>query len=157
MKLQHPEIVRLDLPARYSYLHLLSDSIAEMLRLVDNVVDAETLTYNIQLAVHEICTNIIGHAYAGDEQGRITVLLALHPAPPRIEIELRDSGRTFDPRNVPELDLDEARVHGYGMFIVRSLMDTVDYTTEAGLNHWHLRKNLYLEGSRDYGNHPARG
>lgn len=146
MSPQHPEIVRLDLPARYSYLHLLSECIAEMLRLVDDVVDLETLTYNIQLATHEVCTNIIGHAYGNDGQGRIAISLALHAIPPRLEIELRDSGRAFDLKSVPTPDLDEVRVHGYGIFIVRNLMDSVNYTTQGGYNHWHLRKNLYLEG-----------
>lgn len=147
MSLQQPEVIRLDLPARNSYLHILSECIADMLRLVDEVSDTETLTYNVQLAAHEVCTNIVNHAYAekGAGEGRIDVLLALHPGPLRLEIELRDSGRSFDPEVVPEPSMHEAQIHGYGLFLIRNLMDTVTYTPQAGGNHWCLVKNLYVE------------
>ena len=144
MSMQQPEVIRLDLPARYTYLHILSECIADMLRLVDGVSDAETLTYNVQLAAHEACTNIVNHAYAGQSvgEGRIDVSLVLHPGTRRLEIELRDTGRSFDPDVVPQPSLNEAQVHGYGLFLIRNLMDDVTYTSHAGKNHWNLVKNL---------------
>jgi serine/threonine-protein kinase RsbW len=144
---RQPELVRLDLPARYTYLHLLSDCIAEMLRLVEGVHDFETLCYNIQLAAHEICTNIINHAYDGDGAGRLEIALRLEfPATPRLTIDLYDSGRPFDPDSYSAPDLDEVRIHGYGLFLVHHLMDTVNYTPARGRNHWCLTKSLFVEG-----------
>ena len=40
-------------------------------------------------------------------------------------------------------DLDEVRVHGYGLFLIKHLMDTVAYTPQAGRNHWLLTKNIF--------------
>jgi serine/threonine-protein kinase RsbW len=141
---RHPELVRLDLPARYTYLHLLSDCIGDMLRLVDGVSDYETLCYNVQLAAHEVCTNIIGHAYQNDERGRIEVALRLDfGGSPRLTIELGDTGRAFDPDGYTAPNLDEVRVHGYGLFLIKHLMDTVAYTPQAGRNHWLLTKNIF--------------
>lgn len=146
MSLQHSEIIRLDLPARYAYLHILSDCIAEMLSQVEDINDRDLLTYNIQLAAHEACTNIVNHAYGGDCEGRITIVLALMPRPPRLVIELRDTGKPFDIGSVPEPNLEEAQVHGYGLFLIRNLMDSVTYTPRSGDNYWCLVKHLFLEG-----------
>lgn len=144
MSLQHPEVVRLDLPARYTYLHILSDCIADMLRQIDGIEDHEMLTYNMQLAAHEACTNIVGHAYAGAQSGneRIVISLALFPHPRRLQIELRDTGKSFDPDVVPAPTLDQAQVHGYGLFLMRNLMDSVTYTAQPGDNYWCLVKHL---------------
>ncbi len=144
MSLQHPEVIRLDLPARYTYLHILSDCIADMLRQIDGVEDHEMLTYNMQLAAHEACTNIVGHAYGGGSTGdeRIVISLALRPHPRRLEIELRDTGKAFNPDVIPSPNLEQAQIHGYGLFLMRNLMDTVTYTAQPGDNYWCLVKNL---------------
>lgn len=142
MTSRQPELVRLDLPARYTYLHLLSDCIADMLHLVEGVSDFETLCYNVQLAAHEISTNVIKHAYAAAE-GRLEIILQLQWAtPPTITIDLYDSGRPFDPDSYNAPNLEEVQVHGYGLFLVRHLMDTVIYTPREGRNHWRLTKNV---------------
>lgn len=147
MTSRHPELVRLDLPARYNYLHLLSDCIADMLKQVDGVSDPETLVYNVQLAAHEICTNIVNHAYGNNGDGRIEVLLTLSFEPPRLCIDLHDTGKPFDPETYNAPNLDEVRVHGYGLFLVRHLMDTVTYTPAEGRNQWRLTKDLFAEGN----------
>ncbi|WP_298819635.1 ATP-binding protein [Chloroflexus sp.] len=142
MSRQPSEVIRLDLPARHSYLHLLSETIAELLRQVG--ADNETLIYNVQLAAHEVCTNIVSHAYRNrrDGEGRIHITLTLYPQPPRIEIELHDTGETFDPELVPQPNLSEAQIHGYGLFLIRHLMDKVSYTSLPDGNRWHLVKHL---------------
>jgi serine/threonine-protein kinase RsbW len=119
-----------------------------MLRLVEGVSDFETLSYNIQLAAHEVCTNIIHHAYAESDGGRIEIALRLEFAEtPTFTIDLRDTGRPFDPDGYSDPNLDEVRVHGYGLFLIRHLMDTVTYTPGTGQNHWCLTKSLFVEGN----------
>jgi serine/threonine-protein kinase RsbW len=144
---RHPELIRLELPARYAYLHLLSDCIADMLQLVGGSSDDETLLYNVQLAAHEVCTNIVHHAYDDAEGGRIEILLSLHfSQPPCLSIDLYDEGRPFDKDAYMPPQLETAQVHGYGIFLIRSLMDTVMYTPTPGRNHWRLTKKLLVEG-----------
>jgi serine/threonine-protein kinase RsbW len=144
VSLQHPEVIRLDLPARYTYLHILSDCIADMLRLIDGIEDPEMLTYNVQLAAHEACTNIVGHAYDGSNTGeeRISISLALRPQPLRLEIELRDTGKSFNPQVVPAPNLEQAQIHGYGIFLMQNLMDKVTYTAGTEDNYLFLVKHL---------------
>lgn len=146
MTTQHPELVRLDLPARHHYLRLISDSIADLLKLADGVHDVETTVYNIQFAAHESCTNIINHAYSGRPEGRIEITLTLDFERQRLEIELEDTGRPFDWNSYTSPNLTEAQIHGYGIFIMNNLMDNVKYTSLAGRNRWFLVKNLHIEG-----------
>lgn len=146
MNAHHPEVVRFDLPARYTYLHLLGECISDMLKLVDGLDDAEMLVYNIQLAAHEACTNIVNHAYGNKGEGRITIALALHFDQPRLTIELQDTGKPFEPEKYTAPNLDEVRIHGYGLFLIQNLMDSVTYTPTPGRNLWCLTKNLLVEG-----------
>ena len=147
MNARHPEVVRFDLPARYTYLHLIGDCIADVLKLVDGIDDAELLTYNMQLAAHEACTNIVSHAYGNKDDGRISIAVALDFNPPRLTIDLQDTGRPFEEERYISPDLDEVRIHGYGIFLMRNLMDSVTYTPTPGRNHWSLSKNLLVEGN----------
>jgi serine/threonine-protein kinase RsbW len=134
------DTIRLDLPATHKYLNVLSACLAEMLTRVEDTSDLETIVYNVQLAVHEGCTNIVDHAYEEAENGRINVTLTLENH--RLVVELQDAGRAFNPDAVPEPRLDEPQVHGYGLFLMRSLMDEVTYSPQPGNNRWRLIKNL---------------
>ncbi|WP_245863207.1 ATP-binding protein [Candidatus Viridilinea mediisalina] len=142
MKTQEPEIVRFELPARYTYLHLLSDCIADMLQLVEDVVEIEAVIYNIQLAVHEACTNIINHAYNHKSNETIHVTMTLTFDPPQLTVELQDRGNPFDSATYTSPNLEEVQVHGYGLFLINNLMDTVTYTSTPGRNEWCLVKNV---------------
>lgn len=136
------EVIKIDLPASYKYLNVLSGCIAEVMNHVENVEDREVMVYNLQLAAHEVCTNIVGHAYVDSQEGRIQVELTLTETPRRLIIELRDGGQAFDPTQVSAPTLDHPQIHGYGLFIIQNLMDEVAYTPHSSGNHWRLVKYL---------------
>jgi serine/threonine-protein kinase RsbW len=142
VRVQPSEVIQLDLPATHKHLNILSACIAEFLVRVENIGEREALTYNLQLAAHEACANIIDHAYAGEVERRIKIRLALTAPPRRLIIDLYDAGCAFDPTSVPEPNLDEAHDHGYGLFLMRSLMDEVKYLSQPEGNHWSLVKHL---------------
>jgi serine/threonine-protein kinase RsbW len=137
-----PEVVRLDLPASYAYLSLLGACLSDIIARIDGLGEADIVAYNVQLAVHETCTNIIGHAYGEQAAGRIRIEITLQHAPRRLIVDLHDTGRTFDLDAVPEPSLDDVQVHGYGLFLIRELMDEVSYTPRTGDNRWRLVKYL---------------
>jgi serine/threonine-protein kinase RsbW len=134
--------IELDLPASFKYLNLLGLCIQALLEHIDDLPEPEISGYNLQLAVHEVCTNIVDHAYAGRDGGRIALAFTVAADPRRLIVELRDTGRAFDLAEVPDPDLDNAQVRGYGLFLVHSLMDEVSYQALPGGNCWRLIKNL---------------
>ncbi len=133
----------LNLPASYRYLHLPGLCIRSILEGQESRELAETMAYNIELAVYETCTNIIDHAYR-DTTGRIQLTFSLKTRthPRQLEINIVDTGASFDfglkQDEVPE----PGQEHGYGLFLVRQLMDEVDYSPEPEKNVWRLVKNL---------------
>jgi serine/threonine-protein kinase RsbW len=133
-------VLELKLTSTHKAARDLGDAIAAI--LADSPGVDESLCYNIQLAAHEVCTNIVDHAYNGRHDGLIQVKLTLSHQPPQLTIEFRDRGHSFDPSATPEPDLDEPQEGGYGLFLARALMDDVLYQRLQDENRWHLVKNL---------------
>src|SRR5690242_15997959 len=55
-------------------------------------------------AVSEAFNNLVLHGYAGRRDGRVDLMI--RPGHEQIEIELRDWGKGFDPKDVPLPELD---------------------------------------------------
>ena len=134
--------IELDLPATHKYLNVLGDCIAGMLARADGLEDFQTLSYNLQLGVHEVCANIIDHAYRDQPEGRIKVSLTLTDDSSQFIVNLQDTGHSFDPTLVPLPEFETEQVRGYGLFLVYSLIDSVNYCPNPGQNTWQLIKNL---------------
>jgi serine/threonine-protein kinase RsbW len=56
-----------------------------------------------------------------------------------------DTGASFDPTVVPTPRLGELQEHGFGLFLVRELMDEVEYQANASGNCWTLVKRFPVE------------
>ena len=139
------EVIRIELPATMKYLNVVGACIAEVLSRETDVENLDTLIYNVQLATHEACTNIVDHAYE-EAGGRIHIVLGIHANPRRIIVELHDSGQAFDPSTVKEPTLGEPQVRGYGLFLMRQIMDEVTYDTNSGHNRWRMVKHFDATG-----------
>jgi len=134
-------IVLKALPRTVSFTYpAILDHLNEVTALVRQVASAygDDFAYQVELAVSEIITNTIEHAYgdfAGELRGQITLL------PRQIQLDLYEDGEPFDPSQVPSAGATELTERGRGLFIVRQLMDEVEYTpsTPRG-NHWRLTK-----------------
>ncbi|MCP5093998.1 MAG: ATP-binding protein [Chloroflexi bacterium] len=133
--------VQLKIPATYQYLNVIGACISAMLEKAEQLSDTDTLSYNIELAVHEICINIVEHAYAG-LGGAITLKFTVAASPHRFIIEITDSGQSFDLSEISKPNLEEPQIRGYGLFLVYELMDEVVYLPETANNCWCLTKNL---------------
>lgn len=90
--------------------------------------DSKTV-YEIQLAVDEACSNIIEHAYGGEDQGNIK--LTCEAMPGEFIVRIEDQGQAFDPQNVPKAYLDGKLSghpgHGLGFHFMSELMDEVTF------------------------------
>jgi serine/threonine-protein kinase RsbW len=134
-------VVRLDLPARHKFLNVVGACLTALLERIEPGPEDQATAYNLELAVHEACTNIVDHAYEGRD-GRLDVTFSLAEQPRRLVVDLHDSGRTFDLSRIEDIDLQDPRERGYGLFLVQQLLDEVCYYPETGNNHWRLVKRL---------------
>ncbi|MBW4435661.1 MAG: ATP-binding protein [Pleurocapsa minor GSE-CHR-MK-17-07R] len=126
----------LSLDAAFEALEALSEF------LNDAVMPCESRTlYQVKLAVHELCMNIVQHAYAGEagvivlsvERERLSLSLEIRDFARRgLEVSL--TGKAPDPFDLPE--------SGWGMPIVHRVMDTVVYHRLADGNQWLLSKKM---------------
>ena len=101
---------------------------------VGEVSIPQDIAGDIVLAVDEACTNIIKHAYHYSPDGDIKIKLKYSDK--KIVVEITDHGASFHPDAVPKPDLkkyfEEKRVGGLGMYLMKSLMDDIRYTSVLG-------------------------
>lgn len=134
-------MIHLDLPATLRHLSIISACLSELLEQVSEITATNEISYNVQLAVHEVCTNIVDHAYRG-QVGRLKISMILDYAASRLIVELVDYGISFNPNSVLPPTLGELQERGFGLFIVKEIMDEVHYQTTPDENRWRLVKNL---------------
>ena len=99
----------------------------------------------IALAVDEACTNVIKHAYRFDPTKIIHVSVTGENG--TFEIAIKDDGVRFNPTQVQRPDMKEYLSHfrkgGLGVYLMKSLMDKVEYSIAPGkANEVRLTKYL---------------
>ncbi|MBE9475212.1 MAG: ATP-binding protein [Chloroflexi bacterium] len=100
-----------------------------VLQAASNAGFNEKEIYAVELAVDEACSNIIEHAYGGEGKGDIEC--TCNDLNGGLEIILKDDGKPFDPCTVSQPDfsvaLEEIKPRGAGLFLIRNMMDDVDF------------------------------
>jgi anti-sigma regulatory factor (Ser/Thr protein kinase) len=106
--------------------------------------DVESTRYHVLLALQEMVTNVLRHAYLLDELKPIEVQFTVTDA--TFEVELRDRGPEFDPVAQDTTAIEYAEgippaAGGYGIYIARMVMDEVAYVRRDGWNVLTMRKH----------------
>jgi len=124
----------LTLPAKLENLEQLLDFVMTAAAELD--FDAK-LKNKLRLAAEEVIVNVISYAYP-DRDGEVMIATEQTPQRDGLRIEVSDAGIEFDPLTKPAPDLtvsvDERKIGGLGIFLVKELMDTVSYRRENGKN-----------------------
>lgn len=125
------------------------NDLAELPRVaesVDEFCEAQAVpqacAFTLNVALEELLTNTISYGFDDDRRHEIALTVARQGE--EIVAEIGDDGRPFDPLQAPAPDLDtaleERRVGGLGVYLVKTLMDDVGYEYRDGRNHVTLRK-----------------
>lgn len=124
--------------AEIALLHAFIDELAAQSGL------SSELVFNLNLVLEEAVSNVILYAYPKEEQATLT--LTAEVTPDELVFELRDSGPEFDPTAVSEPDItlsaEERPIGGLGIYLIRQLMDKVEYSRIDGQNVFVLGKKL---------------
>ena len=129
----------------------LKNDIAEISRLaefVENLGEEFMLTpdlvFNLNLVLEEAVSNVILYAYPKEEHEIIT--LSAKKDDNMLIFVLTDSGKEFDPTQIPDADVslsaEEREIGGLGIFLIRQIMNTVEYQRIEGRNVLTLGKEL---------------
>jgi serine/threonine-protein kinase RsbW len=104
--------------------------------------------FDLHLALDEILTNVISYGYDDNREHEIVVHVALSGVSGlrHIEMEVRDDGRPFNPLDAVRPDVsapvDERPIGGLGIYLVRHVMDDLEYRRQQGKNVLVLRKTV---------------
>lgn len=108
------------------------------------------VTFELNVALEEILTNVISYGY--NDAAEHDILLRLVYVNETVTAEVEDDGQPFNPLAAPPPDtnapLEERRVGGLGIHLVRKLMDSVDYRREGEKNHLTMKKRVTADPSR---------
>lgn len=86
---------------------------------------------DLKLALTEAISNVVCHSY--DSEPGHQIILSLIVDDEALTLTIRDFGRPFDASHYQPPNLNELHEGGYGIFLMQSLMDRVDYDTSSGV------------------------
>ncbi|OGU00871.1 MAG: anti-sigma factor [Geobacteraceae bacterium GWC2_48_7] len=135
--------LELTVPNQTCYLRLIGRIGEDMARELDRFRgDREALAHHLNMVLTEATANAIRHANAADPEKKIRINIKITNQ--ELSIKVFDSGQGFNLDEVPEppFDLDPLMEKGRGIFIIRSLMDSVVYRKARGGNVLVMKKQL---------------
>lgn len=110
---------------------------------------AAELTEDIVLACDEAASNIVEHAYPGTTQqkkNRQRFIISLKCRKDRVIATFFDSGLAFHPDGAPLPDVNKnlsgEKCGGYGIFLIKKLVDKIVYSARHKLNVTRLIKEV---------------
>ncbi|MGR9106414.1 MAG: ATP-binding protein [Gammaproteobacteria bacterium] len=133
--------VDVTIPTQTRYLSLVGSIGEEVARGLDPYDgDREALGYDLNLVLTEAMANAIEHASNGS--GNRGIKISIHIHGDELCIRVKDRGKGFDLTTVPAPDLDNPTGGGLGLFLIKTLMDTVQYYPARSGNILEMRKHL---------------
>ena len=127
------------------------NDLEEMARLREAVVGfaqekslSEDIIFVLDLCLEELVTNVIFYGYEDQNQHSIDVSLNLVEG--SLILQIIDDGKEFDPTHLPEPNLDipleERKIGGLGVHLVRNYVDSMEYKREDGQNILTIMKKI---------------
>ena len=101
-------------------------------------------TMKMNLAIEEAVVNVMNYAYPSGVKGEVRIEAGVREG--YVEFVISDDGTPFNPTEVEDADTtlsaEERQIGGLGIFLVKHIMDIVEYKYVNGQNVLTLRKNL---------------
>jgi serine/threonine-protein kinase RsbW len=134
--------VDIKVPNQTRYLSLIGRIGEDIAKELDKYTgDRETLAYHINLVLTEAMVNAIKYANANEPDKLVHILINI--SEDEVVIKVFDKGQGFDINSIPTPNFGELEDRGRGIFLIRSLMDTVCYKKTRNGNVLTMSKKLH--------------
>ena len=102
------------------------------------------LIFNLNLVLEEAVSNVILYAYGEEKHKEISLMAKISDG--NLVFVLTVSGKEFDPTKVPDADItlsaEEREIGGLGIYLIRQIMNKVEYQRIDKRNVLTMRKQL---------------
>ena len=107
---------------------------------------------SLNLVLEAALVTLIQHAYPEGEEGTLTIEVEWKAEENILQFTLSDGGKPFDPTAVPDADtslsVEERPIGGLGIFLIRQMMDCVEYRYYNNRNTLVMQKRITTEGKQ---------
>jgi sigma-B regulation protein RsbU (phosphoserine phosphatase) len=127
------------------------EDLEKLIEFIDKELDAAACPGHeraqIELAAEEVFVNIVNYAYDKEAPGQVIVESGIRPAPDGAAVNLvfHDKGHPFNPLDHADPDthapLEDRKIGGLGLLIVKKTMDTIYYSRENDFNRLEFTKS----------------
>jgi len=128
------EKFKLKIPSVTENLYLIREFVIKIASKAEFSIEIQE---QIALAVDEACTNVIKHAHKFDARRTIEINVILDSQ--KMIINIIDKGKGFDINNLQTPNLEkfakESRHGGLGIYLMKTLMDDVQYEFNPGIKN----------------------
>lgn len=129
------------------------ETIPQLNEFIDSVAEEVglemSLTMSLNLALEEAVVNVMEYAYPEGQKGNVEIEVTADQQ--WMTFVIMDTGIAFDPTMKEDADTtlsaEERPIGGLGIFLVRQLMDVIDYKRQDNKNVLTLRKKLGEENA----------
>lgn len=136
--------LQIKVPNQTRYLSLIGKISEELAAQLQNYNgDREALANHINVVLTEALVNAIRHANANNPDEEVEIRITVTDE--ELVLQVFDHGRGFNLDSISSAvkeTQDELEDHGRGLYIMRSLMDSVDYYPVTGGNVLEMRKQF---------------
>lgn len=108
---------------------------------------AEKTTQRFQLALDEVMTNVVTHAFPEETHKKPVISVCMQINESQLECLVEDNGPAFNPlveAESPDISLaaEDRPIGGLGIFLAKSFVDTLEYERVDGRNRLTLIQPL---------------
>ena len=129
------------------------ETIPQLNEFIDSVAEEVglemSLTMSLNLALEEAVVNVMEYAYPEGQKGNVEIEVTADQE--WMTFVIMDTGIAFDPTMKEDADTtlsaEERPIGGLGIFLVRQLMDVIDYKRQDNKNVLTLQKKLGEENA----------
>jgi serine/threonine-protein kinase RsbW len=133
--------VDIKVPNQTRYLSLIGKIGEDIAKELDKYNgDKGTLAYHLNLVLTEAMANAIN--YANSEDPDTMVHISINISADEILIKVYDYGQGFDINSIPSPNFEQLEDRGRGIYIIKSLMDSVSYRKLSNENVLEMSKKL---------------